>query len=97
MKQYVLGIVLLSLVCLGVSFKEEDCEVCVATIREFSETLTDDVKADPKKIEDAFKDYCLTAKSKQQRLVRISIYDMHIAHVEQPFLVTRSFVHCIWL
>lgn len=69
MKQYVFGIVLLSLVCLSIAFKEEDCEVCVATIREFSETLTDDVKSDPKKIEDAFKEYCLTAKSKQQRLV----------------------------
>lgn len=43
--------------------------VCVATIREFSDTLTDDVKTDPKKIEEAFKEYCLTAKSKQQRLV----------------------------
>jgi len=68
MKQYALGIVLLSLVCLGVAFKEEDCEVCVATIREFSETLADDVKSDPKKIEDAFKEYCTVAKSKQQRL-----------------------------
>lgn len=72
MKQYALGIVLLSLVCLSVALKEEDCEVCVSTIREFSDTLTDDVKTDPKKIEDAFKDYCLTAKSKQQRLVRIT-------------------------
>lgn len=26
MKQYVLGIVLLSLACIGVAFKEEDCE-----------------------------------------------------------------------
>lgn len=43
--------------------------VCVATIREFSDTLTDDAKTDPKKIEEAFKEYCLTAKSKQQRLV----------------------------
>lgn len=69
MKQYAFGIVLLSLVCLSVALKEEDCEVCVATIKEFAETLTDDVKADPKKIEDAFKEYCTTAKSKQQRLV----------------------------
>lgn len=45
--------------------------VCVATIREFGETLSEDVKSEPKKIEEAFKDYCLTAKSKQQRLVSI--------------------------
>lgn len=97
MKQYIVGIVLLSLTCFSVAFKEEDCEgkirilylqsfhllreyfdqficisieiVCVATIREFADTLTDDVKSDPKKIEEAFKEYCLSAKSKQQRLV----------------------------
>lgn len=43
--------------------------VCVATIDEFAQTLTDDIKSDPKQIEEAFKQYCLTAKSKQQRLV----------------------------
>lgn len=68
MKQYVLGIVLLSLICLGVALKEEDCEVCVATIREFAETLTDKEKSDPKKIEEKFREYCVDAKSKQQRL-----------------------------
>lgn len=45
--------------------------VCVATITEFADTLTDDVKSDPKQIEEAFKEYCKTAKSKQQRLVGI--------------------------
>lgn len=43
--------------------------VCVATIKEFADTLTDEVKSDPKQIEEAFKVYCKTAKSKQQRLV----------------------------
>lgn len=51
--------------------------VCVATIREFAETLADDIKSDPKKIEDAFKEYCLTAKSKQQRLVCTSNNQLH--------------------
>jgi len=68
MKQYIFGIVVLSLICLSVSFKVEDCEVCVATIKEFFETLSDDIKSYPKKIEEAFREYCKTAKSKQQRL-----------------------------
>lgn len=49
--------------------------VCVATIREFADTLTDDIKSDPKQIEEAFKEYCKTAKSKQQRLVSVPFYD----------------------
>lgn len=48
-----------------------DFTVCVATIREFADTLTDDIKSDPKLIEDEFRNYCTTAKSKQQRLVSI--------------------------
>lgn len=43
--------------------------VCVITIEEFAAQLTDEIKSDPKKIEDEFKIYCETAKSKQQRLV----------------------------
>lgn len=45
--------------------------VCVKTLNEFIDTyLQDDaIKSDPKAIEEAFKKYCLTAKSKQQRLV----------------------------
>ncbi|XP_055319728.1 mesencephalic astrocyte-derived neurotrophic factor homolog [Sitodiplosis mosellana] len=68
MKQYIFGMALLSLICFGAAFKEEDCEVCVATIREFNATLTEDIRSNPMKIEEAFKQYCTTAKSKQQRL-----------------------------
>jgi len=67
-KQYIFGVALLSLICFGGALKKEDCEVCVATIEEFSETLTEDIKTDPKQIEEAFREYCLTAKQKQQRL-----------------------------
>lgn len=68
MKQYIFWVALLSLISFSIALKAEDCEVCVATIDEFAQTLTDDIKADPKQIEEAFKKYCLTAKSKQQRL-----------------------------
>lgn len=39
------------------------------TVEEFAATLSDEVKAVPKLIEEEFKTYCLTANSKQQRLV----------------------------
>lgn len=46
--------------------------VCVATIQEFADTLTDETKADPKLIEDEFRTYCTTAKPKQERLVGVT-------------------------
>lgn len=39
------------------------------TVEDFAASLTDDVKSEPKKIEEAFKTFCLTAKGKQERLV----------------------------
>jgi len=68
MKQYIAGFVLISVVCTSLALKPEDCEVCVKTVEEFAATLADEVKSDTKLIEDEFKKYCATAKSKQQRL-----------------------------
>ncbi|XP_055902864.1 mesencephalic astrocyte-derived neurotrophic factor homolog [Eupeodes corollae] len=47
--------------------KEEDCEVCVKTVRRFAETLSDATKKDHKKIEGEFKKFCKTQKNKEQR------------------------------
>lgn len=49
------------------SLKEGDCEVCIATINKFVDTLSDDVKKDPKKIEDQFRKYCKNSKGKENR------------------------------
>jgi len=67
MKECLIGLVLLSIICTTVAFKEDDCEVCVKTVEEFAASLIEEVKQDPKLIEDEFKKYCLTAKSKKQR------------------------------
>lgn len=47
--------------------KEEDCEVCVKTVRRFAETLSDSTKKDHKKIEGEFKKFCKAQKNKEQR------------------------------
>lgn len=43
--------------------------VCVRTVEEFAAGLIEEVKKDPKLIEEEFKKYCLDAKSKKQRFV----------------------------
>lgn len=61
------------IVCLLVSpafvtpLKREDCEVCISVVERFANSLTDEVKQDQKKIEDAFKTFCLTTKDKEDR------------------------------
>ncbi|XP_057335213.1 mesencephalic astrocyte-derived neurotrophic factor homolog [Microplitis mediator] len=50
------------------ALKEGECEVCVKTIDKFADTLTEDVKKDPKKIESEFKKFCKTTKGKEHRL-----------------------------
>lgn len=45
--------------------------VCIKTIDKFAATLTDDVRKDPKRIEDAFKDFCKGLKNKENRFVSI--------------------------
>ncbi|XP_043278483.1 mesencephalic astrocyte-derived neurotrophic factor homolog [Venturia canescens] len=60
------------LVVLGVAttisaLKPGDCEVCIATVEKFAKTLSDEVKSNPKKIEEAFKTFCAKTKSKENR------------------------------
>lgn len=47
--------------------KEGECEVCIKTIEKFTATLSDDVKKDPKLIEEKFKKFCETTKGKENR------------------------------
>ncbi|XP_011298676.1 mesencephalic astrocyte-derived neurotrophic factor homolog [Fopius arisanus] len=59
-------------VILGIGFeasalKEGECEVCVATVKKFAATLSEDVKKDTKKIENEFKKFCKGSKSKENR------------------------------
>ncbi|EFN77938.1 mesencephalic astrocyte-derived neurotrophic factor homolog [Harpegnathos saltator] len=50
-----------------IALREGDCEVCVAVVNKFSETLTSDIKNDPKKIEAKFREFCKSTKSKENR------------------------------
>lgn len=54
--------------------------VCVKTVEQFAATLIEEVKNDPKLIEDEFKKYCSGTKSKQQRFVStfFSVYSKNI-------------------
>lgn len=43
--------------------------VCISTVEKFVNTLSDDAKKDTKEIEVAFKDFCKSTKSKENRFV----------------------------
>ncbi|KAH8417397.1 hypothetical protein KR222_010518 [Zaprionus bogoriensis] len=51
----------------ALALKEEDCEVCVKTVRRFADSLDDATKKDYKLIETAFKKFCKTQKNKEHR------------------------------
>lgn len=57
--------------CLLTSFaqclKKSECEVCVAVVEKFGNSLTSDVKSNPKLIEDEFRKFCKTSKGKENR------------------------------
>ncbi|KAL2718885.1 mesencephalic astrocyte-derived neurotrophic factor [Vespula squamosa] len=59
--------VIFSVVSFITALKEGECEVCVTTVNKFVESLTNDIKNDPKKIESKFKEFCKTTKSKENR------------------------------
>lgn len=49
--------------------------VCVAVVDKFSQTLTADIKSNPKKIETKFREFCKGTKSKENRFVsKINLY-----------------------
>lgn len=48
--------------------------VCVAVVDKFSQTLTEDIKSDPKKIEEKFREFCKGTKSKENRFVSMSLW-----------------------
>lgn len=60
-------IVTFSMISFITALKEGECELCVTTVNKFVETLTNDIKDDPKKIESEFKEFCKTTKSKENR------------------------------
>jgi len=49
------------------ALKRDDCEVCFSVIEKFGETLSDDERKDPKKIETRFRAYCKDIKGKENR------------------------------
>ncbi|TDG45066.1 hypothetical protein AWZ03_008491 [Drosophila navojoa] len=51
----------------ALAIKEDDCEVCVKTVKRFADTLDDTTKKDYKLIETAFKKFCKTQKNKEHR------------------------------
>ncbi|XP_030373887.1 mesencephalic astrocyte-derived neurotrophic factor homolog [Scaptodrosophila lebanonensis] len=51
----------------ALALKEEDCEVCIKTVRRFADTLDDATKKDYKLIETEFKKFCKIQKNKEHR------------------------------
>ncbi|KAH8418450.1 hypothetical protein KR009_004277 [Drosophila setifemur] len=51
----------------ALALKEEDCEVCIKTVRRFADSLDDATKKDYKQIETVFKKFCKTQKNKEHR------------------------------
>jgi len=49
------------------SLKKGDCEVCVSVLERFRETLTSDESSKPPKIEEKFKKFCKSLKTKENR------------------------------
>ncbi|KAF3429855.1 hypothetical protein E2986_11657 [Frieseomelitta varia] len=59
--------IVVGLVYTVIALKNDECEVCINTVEKFVNTLSEDVKKDTKKIETAFKDFCKSTKSKENR------------------------------
>ncbi|XP_014092891.1 mesencephalic astrocyte-derived neurotrophic factor homolog [Bactrocera oleae] len=51
----------------SIALKEDECEVCVKTVKRFADTLDDATKKDHKKIEAEFKSFCKKQKNKEHR------------------------------
>ena len=67
-KQLVLSILLMSVVGLTVAGKKQECEVCESVINQLREKIADD--ASPEEIEAEFKNWCKTAKGREEKFVR---------------------------
>lgn len=67
MEKQIFLLVVLLLATQSSGLKEEDCEVCIKTVRKFSDSLSEQTKKEPKLIEEEFRKYCKTAKNKEQR------------------------------
>ncbi|XP_036325157.1 mesencephalic astrocyte-derived neurotrophic factor homolog [Rhagoletis pomonella] len=65
--QVVFVVLAFLLVQSSIALKEEDCEVCIKTVKRFADTLDDATKKDHKKIEAKFKDFCEKQKNKEHR------------------------------
>ncbi|XP_053968052.1 mesencephalic astrocyte-derived neurotrophic factor homolog [Anastrepha obliqua] len=65
--QIVLMVLAFALIQSSIALKEEDCEVCIKTVKRFADTLDDTTKKDHKKIEAKFKDFCKKQKNKEHR------------------------------
>ncbi|XP_076380518.1 mesencephalic astrocyte-derived neurotrophic factor [Megalopta genalis] len=59
--------ILVGVICTVAALKNDECEVCISTVEKFVNTLSDDVKKDTRKIEAAFKTFCKSTKSKENR------------------------------
>ncbi|CAK9805290.1 Mesencephalic astrocyte-derived neurotrophic factor homolog [Anthophora plagiata] len=59
--------IIIGLIYTATALKNDECEVCVSTVEKFANTLSEDVKKDTRKIEGAFKEFCKSTKSKENR------------------------------
>lgn len=64
---FVLSCVLFILSSGTAARKDEECEVCVKVISKFVDSIDDDIKKSPEKIENQFSKFCKNLKDKEER------------------------------
>ncbi|KAK8736301.1 hypothetical protein OTU49_004928 [Cherax quadricarinatus] len=67
MKWHLGTVLLLACIAAATSLKLDECEVCITFLGKFSETLSEEDKANPTRIEDKFRTACEDAKGKDNR------------------------------
>nr|WPO04149.1 mesencephalic astrocyte-derived neurotrophic factor-like protein [Gryllus pennsylvanicus]WPO04150.1 mesencephalic astrocyte-derived neurotrophic factor-like protein [Gryllus pennsylvanicus]WPO04151.1 mesencephalic astrocyte-derived neurotrophic factor-like protein [Gryllus pennsylvanicus]WPO04152.1 mesencephalic astrocyte-derived neurotrophic factor-like protein [Gryllus pennsylvanicus]WPO04153.1 mesencephalic astrocyte-derived neurotrophic factor-like protein [Gryllus pennsylvanicus] len=66
-KMYFFSVCFLYFISSALSLKKSDCEVCVTVVEKFGNSLSADIKSNPKLIEDEFRKFCKTSKAKENR------------------------------
>lgn len=51
----------------GCCLKKSDCEVCITVVEKFIDSLSSEIKSNPKLIENEFRKFCETSKAKENR------------------------------
>ncbi|XP_066996772.2 mesencephalic astrocyte-derived neurotrophic factor homolog [Anabrus simplex] len=66
-KSYLFLVVLALIHNDGWCLKKSDCEVCMSVVEKFSDSLSPEIRSNPKLIEAEFRKYCKASKGKENR------------------------------